>query len=72
MYLYTAKNFCIRDLPVNTLCHSSGLSSYEADLLGIFGVKALDTFERAQIAGTLDVSVDWLLGRTDQMELPKP
>jgi hypothetical protein len=61
----------IRHMSVDTLCNSSGLSSYEAGLLGILGIKALDIFELAQIAGTLDVSVDWLLGRTDQMELPE-
>jgi len=61
-----------RRLTVDTLCNSSGLSSYEAGLLSILGIRALDIFELAQIAGTLDVSVDWLLGRTDQMELPKP
>jgi hypothetical protein len=57
---------------VDTLCSSSGLSSYEAGLLAILGVRALDKVELAQIAGTLDVSIDWLLGRTDQMELSKP
>jgi hypothetical protein len=62
----------IRDMSVDTLCNSSGLSSYEAGLLNILGIKALDIFELAQIAGTLEVSVDWLLGRTDQMELLEP
>jgi hypothetical protein len=67
------ENACrTRDLTVDTLCNCSGLSSYEAGLLTILGVKALDIFELAQIAGTLDVSIDWLLGRTDQMELSKP
>jgi hypothetical protein len=54
------------------LCLNAGLTAYEAGLLAILGVKALDMFELAQIADTLNVSVDWLLGRTHQMELPEP
>jgi hypothetical protein len=59
-----------RHMTVDVLCNSSGLSSYEAGLIAILGVKALDICELVQIAATLDVSIDWLLGRTDQMELP--
>lgn len=36
------------------------------------GLKALDIYRLAQIADKLDVSVDWLLGRSDVMELPHP
>ncbi len=35
------------------------------------GVRALDVYRLARIADNLDVSVDWLLGRSDVMELPK-
>jgi hypothetical protein len=35
------------------------------------GVRALDIYRLARIADELDVSVDWLLGRSDAMELPK-
>jgi orotate phosphoribosyltransferase-like protein len=35
------------------------------------GVRALDIYRLAKIADELNVSVDWLLGRTDIMELPK-
>lgn len=35
------------------------------------GLKALDVYRLAEIADRLDVSVDWLLGRSDMMELPK-
>ena len=35
------------------------------------GLKALDVYRLAEIADRLDVSVDWLLGRSDIMELPK-
>jgi hypothetical protein len=34
------------------------------------GLKALDIYRLAQIADRLDVSVDWLLGRSNVMELP--
>jgi hypothetical protein len=32
-------------------------------------VKALDIYRLARIADNLDVSVDWLLGRSDSMEV---
>ena len=35
------------------------------------GVRALDIYRLAKIANSLQVSVDWLLGRSDMMELPK-
>jgi len=35
------------------------------------GVRALDIYRLAKIADNLDVSVDWLLGRSESMELPK-
>jgi hypothetical protein len=35
------------------------------------GLRALDAYRLAQIADKLDVSVDWLLGRSDMMELTK-
>ena len=35
------------------------------------GVRALDIYRLAKIADNLQVSVDWLLGRSDVMELPK-
>lgn len=33
------------------------------------GLRALDIYRLAQIADHLDVSVDWLLGRSEKMEL---
>jgi hypothetical protein len=33
------------------------------------GVRALDIYRLATIADNLDVSVDWLLGRSDSMEV---
>jgi hypothetical protein len=35
------------------------------------GLKALDVYRLAQIADRLEVSVDWLFGRSDVMELPQ-
>ena len=35
------------------------------------GVRALDVYRLAKIADSLQVSLDWLLGRSDTMELPK-
>jgi hypothetical protein len=35
------------------------------------GLRSLDIYQLAAIADQLDVSVDWLLGRSDLMELPK-
>ena len=35
------------------------------------GLRALDVYRLAKIADELDVSVDWLLGRSDMMEMPK-
>ena len=35
------------------------------------GLKALDVYRLAEIADRLDVSVDWLLGRSEIMEVPK-
>ena len=35
------------------------------------GVRALDIYRLARMADELDVSVDWLLGRSDVMELRK-
>ena len=35
------------------------------------GLRALDLYRVCQISDRLDVSVDWLLGRSDVMEIPK-
>jgi len=34
-------------------------------------LRALDLYRVCQIADRLDVSLDWLLGRSDVMEIPK-
>ena len=35
------------------------------------GLRALDLYRVREIADRLDVSVDWLVGRSDVMEVPK-
>jgi hypothetical protein len=35
------------------------------------GLRALDLYRVREIADRLDVSVDWLLGRSEVMEIPK-
>jgi hypothetical protein len=35
------------------------------------GLRALDLYRVCQIADRLDVSVDWLLGRSEVMDVPK-
>ncbi len=35
------------------------------------GLRALDVYRIAKIADDLDVSVDWLLGRSETMEMPE-
>jgi hypothetical protein len=34
-------------------------------------LRALDLYRVCQIADRLDVSLDWLLGRSEVMEIPK-
>ena len=56
--------------PVVSGMHCHPLCAAAVDL-HFAGVRALDVYRLAKIADTLDVSVDWLLGRSDVMELPK-
>ncbi len=39
--------------------------------LHLAGLRALNVYHLAKIADDLDVSVDWLLGRSDMMEMPE-
>lgn len=59
-----------RGTPPERLCTSIGLGGRRSVDLAFSGLKALDIYRLAQIAGRLEVSVDWLLGRSDVMELP--
>jgi transcriptional regulator with XRE-family HTH domain len=59
----------IRGLTQNKLCASIGIGGRRAIDLDAVGLKALDIYRLGQIADKLGVSVDWLLGRSDVMEL---
>ncbi len=50
---------------------ASCLGSRRSVDLAFSDLKALDIYRLAKIADRLDVSVDWLLGRSDVMELPQ-
>ncbi len=61
----------LRNLTHDCLCASIGIGGRRAVDLYAQGLKALDLYRVCQIADRLDVSVDWLLGRSDVMDLPK-
>jgi transcriptional regulator with XRE-family HTH domain len=60
-----------RSMTPDRLAAAIGLGSRRRVDLISSGLKALDIYRLAQIADRLDVSVDWLLGRSNVMELPK-
>jgi transcriptional regulator with XRE-family HTH domain len=59
-----------RNLTRDKLCTSIGMGGRQATNFLIQGLKSLDLYRLAQIADRLDVSIDWLLGRSNVMELP--
>ena len=61
----------VRGTRPDAVCRNIGLGSRRRIDLAVSGVKALDIYRLVQIADYLNVSVDWLLGRSDVMELPK-
>ena len=61
----------VRNITHDRLCASIGLGGRRSVDLDFSGLTALDIYRLAQIADRLDVSVDWLLGRADVMEIPK-
>jgi hypothetical protein len=68
----------VRDITYPALCKSIGLSPKKAIDLQYSPLKALDLYRVGQIADKLDVSIDWLLGRSNVMrvmempEVPEP
>jgi hypothetical protein len=52
------------------LFRSVGIGGRRVVYFHSHGIKALDLYRVCQIADALNVSVDWLLGRSDAMELP--
>jgi transcriptional regulator with XRE-family HTH domain len=55
----------MRDMTEHQLCRSIGLTGRTEVDFELFGLKAIDINRLAQIADRLDVSTDWLLGRSD-------
>jgi len=62
----------VRGMTHEAVYRSIGLGGRRAlDLQSVGVLRALDLYRVCQIADRLDVSVDWLLGRSNVMELPK-
>ena len=62
----------VRDMKPDAVYRSIGLGARRAlDVQSVGVLRALDLYRVCQIADRLDVSLDWLLGRSDVMELPK-
>ena len=59
----------LRGITYDQLCSSIGLGGRCTVDLEHAGLRALDIYRLAQIADRLDVSIDWLLGRSKAMEL---
>jgi hypothetical protein len=51
--------------------HSIGMGGRRALDFQSIGLRALDIYRVCQISDRLDVSVDWLLGRSDVREIEK-
>ena len=54
----------------NAFCRSIGIGDLRVLDVHLSGLRALDLYRVCQIGHGFDVSVDWLLGRTDVMNLP--
>jgi hypothetical protein len=62
----------IRDMKPEAVYRSVGIGGRRAlDLQSVGVLRALDLYGVCQIADRLDVSLDWLVGRSDVMEIPK-
>jgi len=59
-----------RSMTNDKLCASIGIGGRHAVEFSTQGIKALDLHRVCQIADRLNISLDWLLGRSDSMELP--
>ena len=68
----------VRNMTHSALCRSIGLGARKAIDLEYSPLKSLDLHRVTQIADHLDVSIDWLLGRSNVMnavemqDLPEP
>lgn len=62
----------VRGMKQDAVYRSIGIGGRRAlDVQSVGVLRALDLYRVCQIADHLDVSVDWLLGRSDVMEVPK-
>jgi hypothetical protein len=61
----------VRNMTHSQICRNIGLGGRRAVEFHVFGAQAVDIYRLCQIADALQVSLDWLLGRMDEMELPK-
>ena len=61
----------IRGTTSDAVCRSIGMGGRRALDVHLSGLRALDFYRVCQIADRLDVSVDWLLGRSDVMDIPR-
>jgi hypothetical protein len=59
----------VRDMTYSALCKGIGLSPKKAVDLEYSPLKALDLYRVGQIADKLEVSIDWLLGRSNVMSV---
>jgi hypothetical protein len=61
----------VRGVKPEAVYRSVGIGGRRAlDLQSVGVLRALDLYRVCQIADRLDVSLDWLLGRSDVMEVP--
>ncbi|MGA7326064.1 MAG: hypothetical protein WBX25_16660 [Rhodomicrobium sp.] len=68
----------VRNMSHSALCRGIGLSPRKALEIEYYPLKTLDLYRVSQIADKLEVSIDWLLGRTnvidvlEMLEVPEP
>jgi hypothetical protein len=60
----------VHNMTESKLCSGIGLSGRRGLRLSLSGPGAIDVYRLCQIADALDVSVDWLTGRSNVMEMP--
>ena len=59
----------LRSMTYEALCASIGLGGRRAVELHYSGLNSIEVRQLAQIADRLEVSVDWLLGRSNMMSV---
>jgi transcriptional regulator with XRE-family HTH domain len=64
-----AKACRARNMTETKVCAGIGLGSRRAISLSLTGSAAIDLYRLCQIADALDVSLDWLTGRSDVMDV---